>query len=177
MTRDSRTDLPAGWERCVLSDFTDIVMGQSPSSETYNSSGQGLPFFQGKSEFGPLYPQIRLYCSQPKKIAYPGATLLSVRAPVGPTNLAMQKCCIGRGLAAIHPRGGIAPKFLLYMFKSVESRIASKGTGSTFKAITKQAVKELEFDIPPPLEQRRILNKVDELLSHLDEGIESLNPK
>jgi len=61
------------------------------------------------------------------------------------------------------------------MFKSVESRIASKGTGSTFKAITKQAVKELEFDIPPPREQRRILNKIDELLSHLDEGIESLN--
>ena len=174
MTRDSQTDLPAGWERCVLSDFTDIVMGQSPLSETYNSSGQGLPFFQGKSEFGPLYPQIRLYCSQPKKIAYPGATLLSVRAPVGPTNLAMQKCCIGRGLAAIHPRGGIVPKFLLYMFRNIESRIARKGTGSTFNAITKNAVEDIEFDLPPLLEQRRILARIEVLFSELNDGIESI---
>ena len=100
MSSASQMELPAGWARCPLPHFTDIVMGQSPSSQAYNSSGEGLPFFQGKGEFRSLYPEIRLYCSQPKKIALPGATLLSVRAPVGPTNLARQKCCIGRGLAA-----------------------------------------------------------------------------
>ena len=86
--RCEKTMSPHGWQRCVLPDFTCIVMGQSPASKTYNHSGAGLPFFQGKAEFGDLYPTINMYCSQPKKIAKQGATLLSVRAPVGPTNLA-----------------------------------------------------------------------------------------
>ena len=166
--------VPKGWQRCVLPDFTYIVMGQSPSSKTYNRSGDGLPFFQGKAEFGDLYPTINQYCSQPKKIAKQGATLLSVRAPVGPTNLAQHDCCIGRGLAAFHPCDGIAPKFLLYLFRSIEPEMSDKGTGSTFNAITKGFVENLEFNLPPIQEQRRIVTKIEELFSELDKGIESL---
>ena len=165
---------PKGWQRCVLPDFTCIVMGQSPSSKTYNRSGSGLPFFQGKAEFGDLFPTINLYCSQPNKIAKQGATLLSVRAPVGPTNLAEHECCIGRGLAALHPCGGIKPKFLLYLFRSIEPVISVKGTGSTFKAITKGFVEGLEFNLPPLPEQHRIVAKIEELFSELDKGVESL---
>ncbi len=175
MTTDcERRAIPYGWQRCVLPDFTCIVMGQSPSSNTYNHSGDGLPFFQGKAEFGDLYPTINMYCSQPNKIAKQGATLLSVRAPVGPTNLAQHECCIGRGLAALHPCGGIEPKFLLYLFRSMEPVLSGKGTGSTFKAITKAFVAGLEFNLPPPLEQRRIVAKIEQLFSELDKGIESL---
>ena len=172
--RCEKTMSPHGWQRCVLPDFTCIVMGQSPASKTYNHSGAGLPFFQGKAEFGDLYPTINMYCSQPKKIAKQGATLLSVRAPVGPTNLAQHKCCIGRGLAALHPCGEIEPKFLLYLFRSIEPVISGKGTGSTFKSITKGFVEDLEFDLPPLLEQHRIVARIEELFSELDKGIESL---
>ena len=166
--------IPNGWQHCVLPDFAHIVMGQSPPSTTYNRSGDGLPFFQGKAEFGDLYPTVNMYCSQPNKIAKQGATLLSVRAPVGPTNLAQQDCCIGRGLAAIHSCGGIAPKFLLYLFRSIEPEISGKGTGSTFKAITRGFVEGLHFGLPPLNEQRRIVVKIEELFSELDKGIESL---
>ena len=166
--------IPNGWQRCALPDFACIVMGQSPSSTTYNHNGDGLPFFQGKAEFGRLYPTINMYCSQPNKIAKQGATLLSVRAPVGPTNLAQHKCCIGRGLAALHPHGGIEPKFLLYLFRSKEPVISGKGTGSTFKAVTKAFVEGLEFNLPPMPEQRRIVAKIEELFSELDKGVESL---
>ena len=172
--RCERAKSPHGWQRCVLPDFTCIVMGQSPASKTYNHSGTGLPFFQGKAEFGNLYPTINMYCSQPKKIAKQGATLLSVRAPVGPTNLAQHECCIGRGLAALHPCGEIEPKFLLYLFRSIEPVISGKGTGSTFKSITKGFVEDLEFDLPPLPEQHRIVAKIEELFSELDRGIESL---
>ena len=172
--RCEKTMSPHGWQRCVLPDFTCIVMGQSPASKTYNHSGAGLPFFQGKAEFGDLYPTINMYCSQPKKIAKQGATLLSVRAPVGPTNLAQHKCCIGRGLAALHPCGEIEPKFLLYLFRSIEPVISGKGTGSTFKSITKGFVEDLEFDLPPLLEQHRIVARIEELFSELDKGVESL---
>ena len=166
--------IPNGWQQCVLPDFAHIVMGQSPPSTTYNRSGDGLPFFQGKAEFGDLYPTVNIYCLQPNKIAKQGATLLSVRAPVGPTNLAQQDCCIGRGLAAIHSCGGIAPKFLLYLFRSIEPEISGKGTGSTFKAITKGFVEDLHFGLPPLNEQCRIVAKIEELFSELDKGIESL---
>ena len=141
--------LPCGWERCSLPDFTRIVMGQSPDSRTYNHSGEGLPFFQGKAEFGSLYPTIKLYCSKPKKVAEQGATLLSVRAPVGPANLAQFECCIGRGLAALHPCGGIQPKFVLYLFRNIEPVLSRQGTGSTFKAVSKGFIENLEFNLPP----------------------------
>ena len=149
-------------------------MGQSPPSETYNYRGDGLPFFQGKAGFGHPHPTVNMYCSRPNKIAKAGATLLSIRAPVGPTNLAQRECCIGRGLAAFHPCGGMEPKFVLYLFRNIEPKISGIGTGSTFKAIGKGFVQSLRFDLPPLDEQRRIVTKIDELFSELDKGVESL---
>ena len=149
-------------------------MGQSPPSETYNYRGDGLPFFQGKAEFGHPHPTINMYCSHPNKIAKAGATLLSIRAPVGPTNIAQRECCIGRGLAAFHPCDGIEPKFVLHLFRNIEPIISGKGTGSTFKAIGKSFIEGMKFDLPPLDEQRRIVAKVEELFSELDKGIESL---
>ena len=157
-----------------MPEFTRIIMGQSPPSTTYNRSGDGLPFFQGKAEFGALHPMVNMYCSHPNKIAEEGATLLSVRAPVGPTNLAERECCIGRGLVAIHPCGGINPKFILFLFRSIEPKLSVTGTGSTFKAITKEQVENFEFGLPPLTEQRRIVAKIEELFSELDKGVESL---
>lgn len=166
--------LPKQWAITKLPDFANVVMGQSPSSETYNLDGKGLPFFQGKGEFGTIYPTINKYCSIPNKIAEEGATLLSVRAPVGPTNLAKTRCCIGRGLAAIHPVGGVDPKFILMLFRSIEVNLSGEGTGSTFKAITKAFVDQLTFAVPPLNEQKRIVAKIEELFSELDNGIATL---
>ena len=175
MTADSERKMPPyGWQRCSLPDFACIVMGQSPSSRTYNHSGDGIPFFQGKAEFGDLYPTVKVYCSRPQKVAKQGATLLSVRAPVGPTNLARRDCCIGRGLAGLHPCEEIEPKFLLYLFRNIEPVLSGKGTGSTFKAITKGFIEDLEFNLPPLAEQHRIVAKIEELFSELDKGVESL---
>lgn len=79
-----------------LKECCTIIAGQSPESKYYNSNGDGLPFFQGKADFGELYPSIRVYCSQPTKIAEKDDILLSVRAPVGPTNLApYARCALG----------------------------------------------------------------------------------
>ena len=86
-----------------LKDCCTIIAGQSPESKYYNSDGIGIPFFQGKADFGEVYPRIRVYCSQPTKIAEKDDILLSVRAPVGPTNLSPGTVCIGRGLTAIRP--------------------------------------------------------------------------
>lgn len=157
-----------------LKECCTIIAGQSPESKYYNSNGDGLPFFQGKADFGELYPSIRVYCSQPTKIAEKDDILLSVRAPVGPTNLAPCKVCIGRGLTAIRPSEVLLTRYVLLFFRYFEAQLASKGTGTTFKAITQDVVKNLEIPIPPLQEQERIVARIEELFSQLDAGEETL---
>lgn len=157
-----------------LKDIATIIAGQSPESKYYNTSGEGLPFFQGKADFGPLYPEIKNYCSQPTKIAEKDDILLSVRAPVGPTNLAPCKVCIGRGLTAIRPNSSICLKYLLYFFRYYEAQLQKSGTGTTFKAITQNVIKNIEVPVPDLTEQERIVSKIEELFSRLDASVAEL---
>ncbi|NRR92389.1 restriction endonuclease subunit S [Winogradskyella undariae] len=162
------------WEEVKLGDgkVTELIMGQSPPSNTYNREKIGLPFYQGKKEFGELYPTVEKWCSKPNKIAESGDVLLSVRAPVGPTNLAFEKCCIGRGLASIRPNLDlIETKFLLYYFQNFELEISSKGQGSTFKAISGKELRNLQIPLPPLPEQQRIVAKLDGLFAKIDKAI------
>lgn len=157
-----------------LKDCCTIIAGQSPESKYYNTEGVGIPFFQGKTDFGEVYPTIRVYCSQPTKIAEKDDILLSVRAPVGPTNLSPGRVCIGRGLTAIRPSKILNLKYLLHYFRYFEAQLQQKGTGTTFKAITQDVVKNLEVPIPTLDEQQRIVARIEELFSELDNGVETL---
>lgn len=157
-----------------LKDCCTILAGQSPESKYYNTNGIGIPFFQGKADFGELYPTVRVYCSQPTKIAEKDDILLSVRAPVGATNLAPGKVCIGRGLTAIRPCSNLELKYLLYFFRYFQAQLQTKGTGTTFKAITQSIVRNIDLPVPPLFEQKRIVAKIEELFSELDSGVETL---
>lgn len=157
-----------------LQDCATIIAGQSPESKYYNSTGEGIPFFQGKADFGELYPKVRVYCSSPTKIAQYNDILLSVRAPVGPTNLSPGTVCIGRGLAAIRPDDSLDLKYLLYYFRYFETQLSAKGTGTTFKAINQKLIKNLEIPIPPLNEQSRIVAHIEELFSELDKAVGTL---
>ena len=157
-----------------LKECCTIIAGQSPESKYYNSKGEGLPFFQGKADFGALYPNIRIYCSQPTKIAEKDDILLSVRAPVGPTNLSPGKVCIGRGLTAIRPGSSISLEYLLYFFRYYEAQLQKSGTGTTFKAITQNVIKNIEVPVPSLDEQERIVFKIEELFPKLDASVAEL---
>ena len=158
----------------MLKDIAAIIAGQSPESKYYNTNGEGIPFFQGKADFGALYPNIRTYCSQPIRIAEKDDILLSVRAPVGPTNLSPGKVCIGRGLTAIRPGSSIRLKYLLYFFRYYEAQLQKSGTGTTFKAITQNVIKNIEVPVPSLDEQERIVSKIEELFSKLDASVAEL---
>jgi type I restriction enzyme S subunit len=151
------------WPITPLAEIASIQMGQSPPGETYNTLGNGLPFFQGKAEFGKDYPTRVKWCSQPNRIAEKGDILLSVRAPVGPTNIAIEKCCIGRGLAAIRTNPKVCnQRYLRYYFRRFEDEIAARGVGSTFFAINRTDIERLELSVPPLLDQERIVKLLDE---------------
>ena len=134
----------AGWVTTRLGDVADIIMGQSPPSSTVNEEKIGLPFIQGNAEFGPRSPRPVKFCTEPKKLAAPGDILLSVRAPVGAMNLTDEQLCIGRGLSAITAIG-VDPGFLWYALARRLSSLARVAQGSTFAAVNKADLHELEF--------------------------------
>lgn len=148
--------IPNDWDLVALKDVANINMGQSPSSSTYNNLEIGMPFYQGKTDFGFINPIKRMYCSAPSKCADANDILISVRAPVGPVNITTERCCIGRGLAAIKSKSFTDQAFLYFYLIYQEERIAAKGTGSTFKAINKNQL--IDFPVPkiPEKEQRNI---------------------
>ena len=146
-----------------LGDVCELNMGQSPESASYNTVTEGLPFYQGNADFGPIYPTPRVWCNSPVKIAEAGDLLVSVRAPIGALNFANERCCIGRGLAALRVKPDSDSKFIYYALKSNVTELNARGTGSTFKAISKKALSSLLFPLPPLADQRRIATKLDRL--------------
>ena len=130
-----------------LNDVADIIMGQSPLSQSYNKDKKGLPFYQGKTEFSDIYiKEATVYCNSPIKVVEENDILMSVRAPVGDVNIATQKSCIGRGLASIKPKK-IDYLYLFYLLKEQKSKIEKIGVGSTFKAINKNNISTLKISI------------------------------
>ena len=162
------------WPVHSLAEVCEVVLGQSPPGSSYNADGAGVPFFQGKAEFGSWYPSVGKWTTAPKKMARKGDVLISVRAPVGPTNFAPEDCAIGRGLAAILPGDRLLPKYLIYALRHSEPDLASKGTGTTFAAITGKQLRDHRIPVAPLDEQRRIVAAIETHFSHLDAGVESL---
>jgi len=156
------------WKIVKLKEIAEIIMGQSPKSKFYNTNREGLPFFQGCSEFRELCPVPKKWCTKLLKIAYKNDVLMSVRAPVGDLNIADRKCIIGRGLCAIRTKLNNG-RFLCYLLKGNIMEITSLGSGSVYDAVNKSAIGNLEIEIPPIPIQR----KIAAILSAYDDLIEN----
>ena len=175
------------WTEGTLSDIADIIMGQSPSGSSYNEDGNGTIFFQGRAEFGFRFPTVRLYTTEPKRMACANDTLMSVRAPVGDLNVAHTDCCIGRGLAAIHSKNN-HQSFVLYTMFSLKKQLdVFNGEGTVFGSINRISLNEMPILIPSsekidefealvaPMDAA-IRNNYDEI-SRLEQLRDSLLPK
>ena len=151
--------IPQGWKVGTLGDIANIIMGQSPAGSSYNERGNGVIFYQGRTEFGFRFPNVRLYTTMPKRYAEPMSILLSVRAPVGDINVAIEKCCIGRGLASISSKRGLH-SFLLYLVKSLKNRLeVFNGEGTVFGSINKNTLMQFKIIIPP-IEMQEKFNEI-----------------
>lgn len=165
--------------RTPLNAFCALTMGQSPDSESYNIEHNGFPFYQGNADFGRIHPMVRVWCSAPKKLAKAGDILISVRAPIGALNIADCDCCIGRGLAAITPDATCADTmFLFYALYASAAELQRRGTGSTFKAISKNALSNLllpSYCLKEQKEISAVLQQVDHLISLRQRQAEKLD--
>lgn len=162
-------EVPRGWGVKPLSDSFDVRMGQSPPGTTYNENEEGIPFFQGRTDFGFRYPTVRVYCTAPTRFAEEGDTLVSVRAPVGDINLTQEKCCIGRGVAAVRHKTG-SRSFTYYQmlsFKEIFALFESEGT--VFGSIAKTDFNSIECITPPD----EIVKKFEEIVFSIDQMIEN----
>ncbi|MFU0480776.1 restriction endonuclease subunit S [Gardnerella vaginalis] len=136
------------WNEGSLSDIANITMGQSPSGSSYNDDGIGTVFFQGRAEFGFRFPTIRLYTTNPKRMASANDILMSVRAPVGDLNIAHEDCCIGRGLAAICSKTSYQ-SFILYTMFSLKKQLnVFNGEGTVFGSINRNSLNDMPILIP-----------------------------
>ena len=162
-----------------LKEVCMINMGQSPDSSSYNEKKEGIPFYQGNADFGEKYPIMRVWCNTPIKIAQSGDILISVRAPIGALNYAKEECCIGRGLAAITPdKEKMSLEFVYWFLKGKNLELNRKGTGSTFKAISRKVLEEImipDINLKKQCEYANVLEKIHaaiqmrkQELKHLD---------
>ncbi len=149
-------NLPDDWEIKLIKDSCQLIMGQSPPGSSYNTESEGMPFLQGKAEFGNTFPEHTKYTRKPLRKAKKGNILISVRAPVGAVNIANIDYCIGRGLASISLLNG-NNKYLFYLLNYLKPEIENKGTGSTFKAITKSGLEKIKIPVPPLINQHKIV--------------------
>lgn len=160
----------------MLSDIAQITMGQSPSGSSYNESGNGEVFYQGRAEFGAFFPRRRLFTTEPKRMAQEGDTLMSVRAPVGDLNIANENCCIGRGLAAIHSEDN--QSFIHYLVRAQGRPLDTfNGDGTVFGSINGKALKELSVFLPGNDVISRLesqLKSIDALIRRNDDEMQAL---
>ncbi len=162
--------IPQGWKVGNLSEVADITMGQSPKGSSYNEEGDGIIFYQGRAEFGNRFPSIRLYTTEPTRIAEINSVLLSVRAPVGDINIAKNTCCIGRGLAAIKSKHG-CNSFILYLLQSLKPLLEQyNGEGTVFGCINRKEIEGLSIIIP----KESVINEFEEIVEKIDSEIKNL---
>ena len=160
-------EVPKGWKISTIGDCYDVVMGQSPKGETYNENKQGMLFYQGRAEFGWRFPTPRLFTTDPKRIAEQNSILMSVRAPVGDINIALEKCCIGRGLAALQHKSK-SLSFGLYQIQSIKSELdLFNGEGTVFGSINQANLKNIQIINP----DEKFIQLFEKYLSSCDSKI------
>lgn len=163
-----KENLPEGWKWGTLTDVAKITMGQSPDGETYNEVGNGMIFYQGRTDFGFRFPSIRMYTTDPTRFAKKGDVLLSVRAPVGDLNIAPHDCCIGRGLASIREKHN-CQSYIYYLLMNLSDVFnVSDGDGTIFGSITKDELYGIKVIVP----EDNLIREFDEQCAIIDKQIE-----
>jgi type I restriction enzyme S subunit len=160
--------IPKGWRVATVGREFSVTMGQSPPGHTYNSAGEGVPLYQGRTDFGFRFPTPRICCNAPTRLAAGGDTLVSVRAPVGSVNMANEGCCVGRGVAAARHVSG-SRSYTYYSMLNLQPQFARfEAEGTVFGSINKSDFNSLLHVGPPP----ELVKVFERIAAPIDEKID-----
>jgi type I restriction enzyme, S subunit len=164
--------------KTTLSEVCTITMGQAPVGDSYNDRGEGLPLIAGAGDFDGLRISPKKFTTAPGKISAAGDIVLSIRASIGAKVWADGEYCLGRGVAGLRPKTELDSNYLWHWLAHAEPTLAAKGRGATFLQVNRRDIGELDLELPPVHEQRRIAMILDQadairtkrrqILTHLD---------
>lgn len=159
-----------------LMDVCEIIMGQAPVGSSYNENSDGYALIAGAGDFGDVVPSPKKYTTEPTRISKKNDLVLCIRATIGDLNWSDSEYCLGRGVAGLRPKKGKLDKnYLWHFINANKGQLAAKGTGSTFKQVSRSHIGEWEIPLPPLAEQKRIaaiLDKADAIRRKRQQAIQ-----
>jgi len=155
------------WTIKRLDQIATVIMGQSPSSSSYNTQGTGVPFLQGMppviDSMGAAVP--KQWTTEPTRVVEAGTALMTVRAPVGELFTTNNSVCLGRGLAGIKANNDVSQAYLNYYLQFSKKQLDTFSQGSTFTAINSGDLKGIQVALPSYQQQKyveSVLNIIDQ---------------
>lgn len=166
----------ANGKKIRLGQIANVIMGQSPSSTSYNEQMEGMPLIQGNGDIEGRNTHPRMYTTQPTKICKKGDILISVRAPVGSVSRSSMNACIGRGMCAVD--AGIYQNYVYQYLIYFEGKWGKVSQGSTFESISGDEIRKLKTLIPDNMQHiEKILSTADREIDLLRQDIEQEKQK
>lgn len=162
------------WPMVKLGDVCSITMGQAPKGSSYNEKGEGIALIAGAGDFGATTPEPKKFTTEASKISIIDDIILCIRATIGDINWSNNEYCLGRGVAGLRVSNKLDKNYLWYFIVANKEQLASKGTGSTFKQVSRAIISDWEIPLSPLAEQKRIaaiLDKADAIRQKRQQAI------
>ena len=168
---------------CKISEIGKIVSGATPKTSIPEHYGGNIAWITPADLSGYQEKYISRgarnitqagYDSCSTQLMPAGTVLFSSRAPIGYVAIAQNPICTNQGFKSIVPNESVDSEYLFYQLKYLRKQIQEMGSGTTFKEISAQTLGEVRIVVPSIPEQKRIVARIEELFSELDNGVETL---
>lgn len=148
MVESELGEIPKGWKVDKLSSIAEIIMGQSPKSDTYNTDKIGLPLLNGATDFQNKNLSPSKYTSDPKKVGEKGDFVFGVRATIGLVTELDDRYAIGRGSGIARAFDNMYKEFLYEILNIAFSNFQYTASGSVYLNVSKNDLEDYKLVIP-----------------------------
>ena len=178
-TLDREGKIMAEWVERKISDIGTVVGGATPSTkkpENYENGKIAWITPKDLSTFSGRYiergerniTEIGLKsCST--QLLPPNTILFSSRAPIGYVAIAANEVCTNQGFKSVIPNENTDPLFLFYLLKYNKDKIEGMGSGTTFKEVSGNTMKNIVVNVPT---DKKVQEKIAAILGSIDDKIE-----
>lgn len=174
-------NIPNGWALKKMPDVVKWSSGGTPKAteKSYYENGTIPWLIIGDLNDGVVttsaskITELGLQNSSAKMIPV-GTLLVAMYGSIGKLGITGIECCTNQAIAYAKELKGVSTKYMYYYMSMMKSELISQGKGGTQKNISQTVLNSLEVLVPPEKEQKRIVNKIEELFSELDSAVETL---